>query len=92
MNSMKSLRFPVKGVGGLSLMFSEAFVIVAVDCSAMVSVFVVVSRFLCRYRFSVSRCQVSSSQSLEVSVYQSVKVSWYQGVRVRCKNTGAFRW
>jgi hypothetical protein len=92
MNRMKSVRFPVKGVSGLSLIFSRVFVVVAVDFSAMVLVLVslFVSKFLCQYRFSVSRyqvCQVSSSQGLEVSVYQSVKVLWYQCIVVsRCRS------
>jgi hypothetical protein len=90
MNRMKSVRFPVKGVGGLSLIFSRVFV--AVDFLAMVSVSVssFVSKFLCQYCFSVlwyQVCQVSLSQGLEVSVYQSVKVSWYQCIMVsRCRN------
>jgi hypothetical protein len=90
MNKMKSLRFPVKGVGGLSLTFSEAFgvVIVVTMVSAIVS-----SLYWCRYclwcQGFVSRCRgikYRQSQSLKISVF--VRVSWCQGVRVRCKNTG----
>jgi hypothetical protein len=74
-NRIKSLRFPVKGVGGLSLIFSEAFGVVVV---AMVLA-MVFSCCWCRYRFQYQGVK-----------YRRVKVSWYQGVGVRCKDTGTF--
>jgi hypothetical protein len=84
MNRMKSLRFPVKGVGGFNLILSDIGVVVAIVSSVMV-LFVRVSEF-----HLLSKYQVSSSQSLEGSVYQSIRVSWCQGVGVRCKDTGTF--
>jgi hypothetical protein len=87
---MKSLRFPVKGVSGLSLIFSEAFGVVVAMVSAMVAM---VSAMVSSVSVLVSRCQVCqvlSSQGLEGSVYQSIKVLWCQGVGVHCKDTGVF--
>jgi hypothetical protein len=90
MNKMKSLHLLVKGVGGLSLTFSEAFGVVIVV--AMVSA-IVSSLYRCRYHLwcqgFVSQCRgikYRQSQSLKVSVF--VRVSWCQGVRVHCKNMG----
>jgi hypothetical protein len=36
-NKMKLLRFPIKGVGGLSLILSEAFVVVVVAIVSAIS-------------------------------------------------------
>jgi hypothetical protein len=77
---MKSLRFPVKGFGGLSLMFSEALVVVPMVLiilvvSAMVSSWYQVFSFGVGISF-VSHCQgIRLSQSSEVSVCRGVKVS-----------------
>jgi hypothetical protein len=87
MNKTNLFCLPVNGVKGLSLILSEAPIIVVVaTVSAIVSpcvvvgkvpvLFVVVSKF--QSRFSVSRYQVSLSRSLEVSVlseFCGVKVS-----------------
>jgi hypothetical protein len=72
---MKSLHFPVKGVGGLSLIFSEAFVVIVV-VSAMVS------SWCQSFDFGVSSIVESRSQGIGLSECQ--------GVGVRCKDTGAF--
>jgi hypothetical protein len=92
---MKSLRFPVKGVSGLSLIFSEALVVMVADVSAMVSIsvssFVVVSKFLCWYwlcQSFVSRCR--GIRCVVESKSRGIGLSWCQGVGVRCKDTGAF--
>jgi hypothetical protein len=72
---MNLLRFFVKGVGGFSLMVSEAFIVVVVaTVSGMVY-----SLYRCRYR--LSWCQ-SFGLSVEVS---SIVESKYRGVKVsRC--------
>jgi hypothetical protein len=65
---MKSLHFPVKGVGGLSLMFSEAFVVVT-DVLAIVS-------FWCQgFDFGVSSIVESRSRGIGLSECCGVKVS-----------------
>jgi hypothetical protein len=78
MNKMKSLRFPVKGVGGLSLMFSEAFgvVIVVAMVSAIVSSIGIVYRGV---RVLVLGVEVSSivgskSRGIGLSEFRGVKV------------------
>jgi hypothetical protein len=58
MNRMKSLCFPVKGFGGLSLTFSEAFGVIVVV--AMVSA-IVSSCY--RYRFHVVVSSIVESKS-----------------------------
>jgi hypothetical protein len=75
MKRMKSLRFPVKGFGGLSLTFSEAFGVVVATVSGIVSFGISVVNRSVSVLFSVSRNQVSLSQGLRVSVYRGVKVS-----------------
>jgi hypothetical protein len=74
MKRMKSLHFPVKGFGGLSLTFSEAFSVVVAMVSGMVSFAIGVVYWSVSVLFLVSRNQVSLSQGLEVSVYRGVKV------------------
>jgi hypothetical protein len=76
MNRIKSLRFPVKGVGGFNLTFSEVFVVVVSVFSAIV---------ICH----LSRCQsfifgVKVSGVVE-SRFRGVRVSG-----CTCKDTGAF--
>jgi hypothetical protein len=72
---MKSLRFPVKGVSGLSLIFSEAFGVVVV-VSAMVSSW-------CQgFDFSVSSIVESRSRGIGLSECQGFVVSEYRGVKV----------
>jgi hypothetical protein len=85
---MKSLHFPVKGVGGLSLIFSEVVIVIMF---AMVSAIV----FLCRYRLSWCQsfgpwCRGIKYCQVKVSRYRFVRVSWCQGIGVRCKDMGAF--
>jgi hypothetical protein len=70
---MKSLRFPVKGVGGFNLILSDISVVVAIVSSAMV-LFVGVSKFRL-----LSKYQVSVYRSVKVSLYQSVMVSRCRG-------------
>jgi hypothetical protein len=71
MNKIKSLCFPVKGVGGFNLIVSEV-------------VFVMVSVFLAIV--SVVVCCLSGCQSfvlgVKVSGIVEFKVLWCQGVRV----------
>jgi hypothetical protein len=61
MNKIKSLRFPVKGVGGFNLIFSEIVVIVATVFLAIVPVVSDVE-----VSVSVSKYQVSLSQGFVV--------------------------
>jgi hypothetical protein len=60
---MKSLRFPVKGVGEFNLILSDIGVVVAIVSSAIV-LFIGVSKY-----------RVSLGQGFEVSVYRGIKVS-----------------
>jgi hypothetical protein len=87
MNRMKSVRFPVKSVGGLSLIFSRVFV--AVDFLAMILVSVSsfyrgFKFFLYQYRLSVvkvssvSSIVESKSQGIGLSECQSFVVSVYR--------------
>jgi hypothetical protein len=76
-NRTKSDCFPVKGVGGLSLIFSEA-IVVATVFSAIVSGVGFVYHGV-KVSVSVSMYQVSLSQSLEVLV---VRVSEFRGIKV----------
>jgi hypothetical protein len=73
MNKMKSLRFPVKGVGGLSLTFSEAFGVVIVVAMVLATVSSLYWCWYCLWCQSfVSWCQgikYHQSQGFEVSVF-----------------------
>jgi hypothetical protein len=70
---MNLLHFPVKGVGGFSLMFLEAFVVVVVAVVLGIVSFL----YRCRYCW----CQ-SFSLGVEVS---SIVESKYRGIRIsRC--------
>jgi hypothetical protein len=89
MNKMKSLHFTVKGVGGLSLIFSEVVIVIMFAMvSGIISLLSVLVSFVSRFCFLVSRYQVLSKSEFQGIGF--VKVSWCQGVRVRCKDTGVF--
>jgi hypothetical protein len=83
---MKLLRFPVKGFGGLSLMFSEALVIVVPMVLIISVVSTMVSSWYQSFSFGVGIGWLRFC-SIKVS---GCRLSWCRGVEVRCKNMGAF--
>jgi hypothetical protein len=69
---MNSFCFPVNGVGGFSLIFSEALVIVVAMVSAIVFPCIVVVKVL---SVGVSGIRVSCQSIVVVSRYRGVRVS-----------------
>jgi hypothetical protein len=83
---MKSLRFPVKGVGGFNLTVSEVFGVMVVIVSGIVS-----SCYRCRYRLyqgfisqyqGIGCCQSIEVSSIIESKFRGIGWSGFRGIKV----------